>query len=46
MMIENYSANQLTKYTKKEIIELFLNQQDSLKLLRGEMELLNKNMNY
>jgi transposase len=45
MMTENYSANQLTKYTKKEIIDLFLNQQESLKLLRGEMELLNKNMN-
>lgn len=45
MMIENYSVNQLTKYTKKEIIDLFLNQQESLKLLRGEMELLNKNMN-
>ncbi|MBB2181546.1 IS66 family transposase [Lachnospiraceae bacterium MD1] len=44
-MIENYSVNQLTKYTKKEIIDLFLNQQESLKLLRGEMELLNKNMN-
>lgn len=45
MMTENYSENQLTKYTKKEIIDLFLNQQESLKLLRGEMELLNRNMN-
>ena len=45
MMKENYSANQLNKYTKKEIVFLFLNQQEKLKLLRAEMELLNKNMN-
>lgn len=44
MMIKNYNQKQLNKYTKNEIIELFLKQQEDVKLLQSEMEHLNKNM--
>lgn len=44
MMSENFNEKQLIKYTKKEIIDLFLKQQEDAKLLREEMEQLNKNM--
>lgn len=44
MMSENFNEKQVIKYTKKEMIDLFLKQQEDAKLLREEMEQLNKNM--